>query len=92
MFTNDRLCDLLQAAFENVLAVLVHADAGYRAQASKIAMAYRDVIGSCHPAMSVVGAAALPEPAAKNEIEAAAVRRPGNIAIAVHASERKRPA
>ena len=87
-FTSDRLCDQVRIALENVVTVLVQADASpedvarltwyildfdeYRAQLREIGSAYRDVMGSHYPAMTMVQVVALLEPAAKVEIEAIA--------------------
>lgn len=78
-----RLC------FENILAVLREADAGpehlarltwfvreiaeYRACLRPLGHAYRDVLGTSFPAMSLVQVAGLVEPEARLEIEATAI-------------------
>ncbi len=76
-------------ALRNVLAVLAEAGAGpaevarmtwyvtdiaaFRAAGPALGVAWREIMGRAFPAMSVVGVAALVEPAALVEIEATAV-------------------
>ena len=87
-FSSARLCDQVRRALENVVTVLAQADARpehvarltwyiidfdeYRAQQREIGAAYRDIMGSHYPAMTMVQVVALLEPAAKVEIEAIA--------------------
>jgi enamine deaminase RidA (YjgF/YER057c/UK114 family) len=88
-FNSERLADQVRQALENICTVLAQAQAGpehivrltwyvtsrdeYHAQLTDIGAAYRAVMGSNYPVMSVVQVVALMEARAKVEIEATAV-------------------
>lgn len=88
-FPSDRLCDQVRTALDNVVTVLEQANARpehlarltwyivdrdeYHEQLEETGVAYRDVIGTHYPAMSMVQVAALLEHRAKVEIEAIAI-------------------
>ena len=85
----ERIEDQVRQALRNVVTVLEQAGAGaghivrmtwyatdkeeYLEAAKEIGAAYREVIGSHYPAMSLVEVTGLIEPGAKVEIEATAV-------------------
>src|SRR5262245_48204944 len=87
-FASTRLSDQARTALENVLVVLAQTGARpehvarltwyiidcneYHAQRQEIGVAYREIMGSHYPAMTMVQVAALVEPAARVEIEAIA--------------------
>lgn len=89
IFECDDLAGQVRQTLVNILAVLAEAKAGpehvvrmtwyitdlaeYRATQGPIGEAYRDLMGSNYPAMSVVQVSALVEDQAKVEIEATAV-------------------
>ena len=86
---SERLDEQVRQALRNIVAILEQAGAGpehivrmtwyatdkseYLEAAKEVGAAYRDVIGSHYPAMSLVEVAGLIEPGAKIEIEATAV-------------------
>jgi enamine deaminase RidA (YjgF/YER057c/UK114 family) len=88
-FNSERLADQVRQTLENICTVLAQAPAGpehivrltwyvtsrdeYHAELAEIGAAYRAVIGTHFPAMSVVQVVALMEAQAKVEIEATAV-------------------
>jgi enamine deaminase RidA (YjgF/YER057c/UK114 family) len=94
-FASQRLADQVRQTLENICTVLAQAPAGpehivrltwyvtsrneYYAELAEIGAAYRAVMGTHFPAMSVVQVVALMEAQAKVEIEATAVV-PGVIA------------
>jgi enamine deaminase RidA (YjgF/YER057c/UK114 family) len=89
IFAFERFSDQVRVALRNVLTVLAQAGAGpqhiakltwfvvdcaeYHAQQKEAGIAYRDVMGSHYPAMSLVQVAGLVAPQARVEIEAVAV-------------------
>lgn len=93
VFTSDVLADQVRVALANIVAVLRAGGAGprdvvrmnwyvtdveeYRKEMKAIGRAYRDVMGSHYPAMTLVEVRSLAEPAAKVEIEATAVLENG---------------
>jgi len=88
-FASQRLADQVRQTLENICTVLAQAPAGpehivrltwyvtsrdeYYAELAEIGVAYRAVMGTNFPAMSVVQVVALMEAQAKVEIEATAV-------------------
>ena len=88
-FVSDDFAEQAAQALRNVVAVLHSAGAGpehlvrmtwyvtdkheYRAAAARIGAAYREIVGTYYPAMTLVQVAALLEDRAKVEIEATAV-------------------
>jgi enamine deaminase RidA (YjgF/YER057c/UK114 family) len=88
-FDSERLADQVRQALENIRSVLAQAEAGpehivrltwyvtsrdeYYAELADIGAAYRAVMGTNFPVMSVVQVVALMEAQAKVEIEATAV-------------------
>jgi enamine deaminase RidA (YjgF/YER057c/UK114 family) len=88
-FASANVADQVRQALENIVAVLASGGAArehivrltwfvtsrddYHANLKQIGAAYRAVMGSHYPAMSVVQVSALMEPQAKVEIEATAV-------------------
>jgi len=88
-FDNERLADQVRQALENICSVLAQAEARpehivrltwyvtsrdeYYAELADIGAAYRAVMGTHFPVMSVVQVVALMERQAKVEIEATAV-------------------
>ncbi len=95
-FASQRLADQVRQTLENICTVLAQAAAGpqhivrltwyltsrdeYYAELAEIGAAYRAVMGTNFPAMSVLQVVALMEARAKVEIEATAVV-PSSIAV-----------
>jgi enamine deaminase RidA (YjgF/YER057c/UK114 family) len=89
VFETEDLAGQVRQTLKNVMAVMAEADAKphhivrmtwyvvdkkeYRAQAKEIGQAYRDVMGTHYPTMTLVEVKALLEDRAKVEIEATAV-------------------